>query len=145
LKSLALPEITIILGLLMLYLIPAIFYCIQLQDALLQCSPAARAMQPGLVWLMLLPLFNVIWHFVIVTSLSKSLRSEFTVRRIPLLEGKPGKDLGLAMCSLQAASVLPFVGLLTAIPGVICWILYWIKIAGYTRMLRQPVVMGQPV
>ena len=29
--------------------------------------------EPGMVWLMFIPLFNVVWHFIIVLNMAKSL------------------------------------------------------------------------
>ena len=52
-------------------LVPMIFYLLTLQKALNRCSPECRAMNPGMVWLMLIPLFNVVWQFFIVINLAK--------------------------------------------------------------------------
>ncbi len=47
-------------------LVPFVFYCLSLQKALNRCSPECRAMNPGMVWLMFIPLFNLVWHFFVV-------------------------------------------------------------------------------
>jgi hypothetical protein len=41
----------------------------------------------------------------------------------------PGKGLGLAMCILN---------LICGPVGLICWIIYWVKIAGYSSKLAGP-------
>lgn len=41
-------------------LVVAIFYLLTLMRALQKCSPQSRTMQPGMVWLLLIPLFNLI-------------------------------------------------------------------------------------
>src|SRR5271166_2160891 len=63
-------------------LLPMIFYLLTLQKAFSRCSPENRAMAPGMVWLMLIPLFNLVWHFIVVTNLSKTLGTEFQRRGI---------------------------------------------------------------
>jgi len=109
-------------------LVPTIFYLLTLQKGLNRCSPESRAMNPGLVWLMLIPLFNMVWHFFIVLNMAKSLGAEFQKRGVAE-DPKPGQTLGLVMC----------IGNLICGPvGLVCWILYWVKIAGYSNKLAAP-------
>jgi hypothetical protein len=119
-------------------LVPAIFYLLTLQKALNRCSPESRAMNPGMVWLMLIPLFNFVWHFFVVLNLAKSLGAEFQKRGIAG-EPQPGQNLGLAMCILACCGWIPLLGIFTGIGALVCWILYWIKLAGYSAKLAQPV------
>jgi len=62
-----------LLGILCLILIVAIviaiFYLLTLQKALSRVSPRNRLMEPGMVWLSLIPLFNIIWAFFIATRI----------------------------------------------------------------------------
>jgi len=118
-------------------LIPAIFYLLTLQKAFNRCAPESRAMNPGLVWLMLIPVFNLVWHFMIVLNMAKSLGAEFQKRGIPE-EPKPGQNLGLAMCILACTGIIPLVGMLGSLGAFVCWILYWIKISGYSNKLAAP-------
>ena len=122
-------------------LVPLIFYLLTLQRALSRCSVECRTLSPGLVWLLLIPLFSLVWHFIVVTRLAKSLHNEFANRNI-VAEPTPGQGIGLAMCILAAASVIPYVGGLTGIAAFICWIIYWVKIANYSARLLEPA--GQP-
>ena len=115
-------------------LIPAIFYLLSLQKALNRCSPESRAMSPGMVWLMFIPLFNLVWHFFIVINMAKSLESEFHKRGMPI-DPSPGKTLGLLMCILVVCGIIPLLGLLCSLGAFVCWIIYWVKIAGYSGQL----------
>jgi hypothetical protein len=123
------------------FLIPGIFYALTLQRLLERCAPASRAMSPGLVWLLLIPLFNLVWHFVVVTNVARSLRGEFVARGIPLPEAEPGKSLGIAMCALAASSWIPLLGFVTGLAGFVCWIVYWVKMADFSRQLSMPAGM----
>ncbi|MEP7027785.1 MAG: hypothetical protein ABI960_04240 [Candidatus Eisenbacteria bacterium] len=118
-------------------LLPAIFYLLTLQKALNRCSPESRTMTPGLVWLSLIPVFNIVWVFFVVNALSESLHREFT-RRGMVEEPQPGRSLGLAYAILSILGIIPLVGILAAIGALVCWILYWIKIAEYSRKLEIP-------
>jgi len=115
-------------------LIPGIFYLLALQKAFSRCSPENRTMEPGLVWLMFIPLFNIVWHFFIVLKLATSLESEFRKRGIAV-EPQPGKNLGLAMCILVCCGIIPVLGILCSLGALVCWILYWVKIAGFSDRL----------
>ena len=125
--------VAVLIGLVII-LIPAIFYLLTLQKALNRCSPENRAMNPGMVWLMLIPLFNLVWHFFVVLNLAKSLGAEFQKRGI-VDEPQPGKNLGLIMCILACCGWVPFLGLFTGIGALVCWIVYWVRIAGCSAKL----------
>ncbi|MDO8301735.1 MAG: hypothetical protein Q7T18_00685 [Sedimentisphaerales bacterium] len=48
---------------------------------------------------------------------------------------EPGKKLGLAYAILAICSIIPFVGFLAGIGSLVCFIMYWVKIAGYSKQL----------
>jgi peptidyl-prolyl cis-trans isomerase D len=164
-----LPQIA--LGLLPLLLIFAsaviwILYIRSLQRALKKCSGVSRAISPEAVWLLLVPVFSAFWHFFVVSRLATSLGSELASRNLPSASLKPGKRVGIAMCLLPIVAViifaipwlsLPFpsfsvtgrvalslkaIWLASAIAGLICWIGYWVMVAGYTKALAKPSKAG---
>ncbi len=130
-----------------LLLIPAIFYLLTLQKALAKCSPASRTMEPGMVWLCLIPLFTLIWNFFVVMALGKSLGNEMARRGIPNLEPLPGQPVGLAMSICVCCSIIPVLGTLASLAALALWILYWVKIAKYSSMLGdiQQALMTPPM
>jgi hypothetical protein len=89
--------ITLVLIIFATMLVPKIFYLLTLQKALNRCSPECRAMNPGMVWLLLIPLFNLVWQFIVVLNMAKSLGAEFRKRGLPE-EPEPGQTMGLIMC-----------------------------------------------
>ncbi len=106
-----------------LWLIPTIFYLKTLQDTLKEISEENRRMPPANVWLLLIPLFNVVWIFFVVKAISESLYLEYAKYGIGNSE-KPTHSIGMAMAILQICFIIPFAGL----AAFICWILYWIKV-----------------
>lgn len=130
-----LPELVVVVVIAAL-IIPTIFYLLTLQKALSMCSPASRTMAPGLVWLLLIPLLDIIWQFFVVIAISKSLHNEF-VKRNMIESPTPGRGVGLAMCILFMASYIPHLGVPAGVAAFICWIIYWIKIAGYSAKLQN--------
>lgn len=138
--------LTILLFTMVISLLPTIFYLISLQKAFTRCQPKNRAMEPGLVWLMLIPIFSTIWHFFVVINLSESLHREFTDRSLEA-EPFPGKSIGLAMCILNVCSIIPYLGILAGLAGFVCWIIYWVKIADYSSRLAcdtPPAIAALP-
>jgi heme/copper-type cytochrome/quinol oxidase subunit 2 len=104
-----------------------ILFLMALSKCLKQISPRNRTMEPGQVWLNLIPLFNYVWMFMTVFKIAESLEKEFRSRGRPQ-EGDYGKTLGLIGC------ISLFVcGCASPIIGII----YWVKIAGYTKLLQS--------
>jgi ACS family hexuronate transporter-like MFS transporter len=113
-----------------------------LQMLIARCAPRNRALSPGQVWLNLVPFFNFVWQFILISRVSETLSREFAARQIPpdSRQGDFGKAVGMSMCGLYLASVIPFVGIVTGFAGFVCWIVYWTRITGYARQLDA----GQP-
>jgi hypothetical protein len=116
-------------------LVVGLIYLSFLSNVLGKCSPSSRTMQPGMVWLSLIPLFNLVWAFLVVTAIADSLSNEFRLRGIPVADPKPGKSVGIAMAVCGARMMIPFVNILALLPRLILWIVYWVKIAGFSRQL----------
>ncbi len=120
-----------------------IFYLINLQNLLEQVSPENRKMSPGMVWLSLIPLFSLVWNFIMIGYIADSLNNEFRKRNIPGDEERPGYQLGLWMCILPLTGWIPVLGSIGSIGGLICWIMYWVKMARYKKILLQTPAFQQ--
>lgn len=127
------------------FLIPAIFYILTLQKALNQCAPASRTMEPSLVWLLIIPFVNLIFSFFVVLAMAKSLASEFARRGMPSYDPQPGQSVGLAMSICGCCCAVPLLGAVAALAYLVLWIIYWVKIADYSRRLSMfPGAMTVP-
>jgi hypothetical protein len=138
----------IILFLLGLFLIPAIFYLITQQNTLKAIKHQNRFMSPGEVWLQLIPLFGIVWSFIVVIRISKSIKKElassdqFSFDKSPydyvdLDSDRPTYQIGMAMCILCTASIIPVLGTLCSIAALVCWIVYWVKLSQYKNEIEQ--------
>ena len=114
-----------------IFLIPYIFFLITLQNAVARCSIESRTIRPGQIWLVLIPLFNIVWMFIMTSKISETLDREFKRRGRPK-PTPPAQGLGLAYCLMTFASIIPFVGF---IAYLVVWIIYWASIAGFSREL----------
>jgi hypothetical protein len=115
-------------------LLPLIFYILTLQKAINKCAPENRAMQPAMTWLLLVPCFSLIWHFFVVINMAKTLGAEFQ-KRGQAEEPAPGQKIGLITCILACCSVIPILGGLCGLGALVCWIIYWVKIAEFSGKL----------
>ena len=116
-------------------LVVFILYLITLMNTLNAISPQHRRLTPGLVFLLLIPLFNLVWNFIVVTKIRDSLQAEFAARN---LQGTGfGFGIGIAMCILYIVCIIPLINLLAAPAALVCWIIYWVQIAGFKSQLSK--------
>ncbi|HET7395823.1 MAG TPA: hypothetical protein VFK12_05250 [Gammaproteobacteria bacterium] len=121
------------IGFWIIWLVIFILYLITLMNVFNAVSPANRKLEPGLVFLLLVPLFNLIWNFIVIGKLRDSLQAEYAARD---LQGDGfGYGIGLAMSILFVCGIIPLINLLVGIPALICWIIFWVKMAGYRKTL----------
>lgn len=85
------------------------------------------------------PIFNLVYQFILVGHIARSLRNEFVRRSITDVEPEPGKGLGLAVGLLNTVTVIPILGVAAAIGALICWTMYWVKIADYSSRIALPL------
>ncbi|MFC2129181.1 hypothetical protein ACFLQX_00205 [Bacteroidota bacterium] len=131
--ALILVPILIMLG---IGLLPLIFYLLTMQNTLKLISAESRKMEPGEVWLCIIPFFGIIWNFIVVSKMAESLQLEFEKKGIQEAEDKPGYSIGMAYCICYAAAIIPFLGYMAAVGGFVCWIIYWVKVDGFRKKLE---------
>lgn len=120
-----------------------VFYLINLQDLLKECSPKNQQMPPGNVWLMFIPIFNVIYPFIMYPKISESIRREFEERNSPQ-DGDYLKGIGMAMAIITlCSSLISFVSdqsaieSLMSVASLVLLIIYWVKSYGYKVKLKN--------
>jgi len=149
-EDLVLGGIVIIFGL--GYLVALIFFLIAQQNTLKAIQPQNRRMSPGEVWLQLIPLFNLVWQFIVVARISDSIRNEINDRTMNSFLGiadpvfandmtrRPTYDMGLTFCILSLCGCIPVLGSFASIAGIVCWIIYWTQIVAYkNKFLNNPI------
>ena len=130
-------------------LIPAIFFLITQQNTLKAIQPENRTMNPGEVWLQLIPLFGWVWQFIVVSRISDSLRREFNSwTNDTIFQGqgnaaiyvgysKPTYGIGLAMCICNCCTIVPCLGYLAWLGALVCWIIYWVQLAEWKGKVQR--------
>jgi hypothetical protein len=96
-----------------------------------------RIMEPGMVWLLVIPCFNLVWNFFVFIRLSRSLKGYFNSVGNQAV-GDCGEGIGLAYSICEAARIIPCVGLFVWIAAVVLVILYLIKANELSSLIPQP-------
>lgn len=115
-----------------LFVIPGIFFLLTLQNTLKSISVENRKMPPSNVWLLFIPIFNVVWQFIVVDNIAKSITAECMRLNIPVKNAKPTYNIGLAWNICNFITFIPFIGL----SALVTFILYWVKVAEFKRLIQ---------
>lgn len=115
-----------------------VFYLKNLQDLLNEVSPGNRQVPSANVWLMFIPLFNIVYRFILYPKISESLRLEFEERGAPK-DGDYLKGLGLTLGIIGVVNAIPIDALktITSLGILVIWIVYWVKTAELKNQLRS--------
>ncbi|MFM8270771.1 MAG: hypothetical protein ACKODX_00330 [Gemmata sp.] len=124
------------LGVMVVALIPQIFFLLTQQRALARCSARNRTQEPGMVWLAIIPFVGFVWIFINVIRIAESLRYEYRDRGLHARGEDYGHGIGIAYCCLAVGGIIPYIGVLLGIAAFVCWIIYWIKIANLSGQLE---------
>ncbi|HXO75956.1 MAG TPA: hypothetical protein VN824_11985, partial [Puia sp.] len=122
--------------------------------------------RPGLVWLQLIPIFNLYWMFVVVARIADSIYKENMSLMDDSILGVPDPDaagslgkrptyrIGMAYCVQYVllyfvliiffnlfggggdARDFAIISLILSLSVITCWIIYWVKLAGEKRKLQ---------
>jgi hypothetical protein len=91
--------------------------------------PQYRLMEPGMVWLLLIPCFNIVWIFFVYLRLPLSYQNYFRAHGRTDV-GDCGYQLGLWYCISVVASVIPFVNYCAGPIALVLLIIYLVKVLG---------------
>lgn len=100
--------------------------CLIVSSALARVPVEHRKMEPGLVWLLLVPCFGLVWNFFVFQRVPDSFRSYFESRGRTEF-GDCGRGIGLAYSIAAVLCVLPLVNYLAAPATLVLLIVCLIK------------------
>jgi hypothetical protein len=122
-----------------------IIACYFLNRPLKIVPPQLRLTTTGKVWLLMIPFFVVLWNFFVLPKISKSLKN-FADSQGNYTVGDCGKTLGLLYAILMIGVVIPYLGILFAIPALIILIFYLVKInvIGYQLKKNFQIPIASP-
>lgn len=119
---------------LVISLIIGVLFLLNLHRLLDAIKPENRAMEPGLVWLNFIPIFNLGWLFYTVIKISESLGAELAERGLDNPD-EGGKVLGLVLAGTVVGGLIPLLGGISSLAALVVGIIYWIKMVEYRKKL----------
>jgi hypothetical protein len=111
-----------------LSIVVTIFFLLAMSRALQSCSPENRTMEPGQVWLSFIPLVGIVFFIMAMFKVPDSLSNEYRDRGLRGNDDEFGKTM--AIWYIVSAFVCGII-------SPIFLIIYWVKIAGYTKTLNE--------
>ena len=146
------------IALLLVFVIPAILFFLSQQKTLQVISPENREMSPGSVWLQLIPVFGMIWQFIVVIRIAHSISKEMVSKigesildnsqvQLKGTDESPTYTIGIAYCilttlgviinysTMHSSSFLALFGSFFVLTGMVCWIIYWVRIVNTKNKL----------
>ncbi len=121
----------------LLYLV---FSCYQ------RIPPQHRQMEPWQVWLLLIPVFPIVWNFFVYPKLAKSYQSYFAEQGRTDV-GDCGEKIGLwfAICAAAIVTIIiPCLGMITgpiaALAALVLWIIFIVKALGLKGQIPQQTI-----
>ena len=105
----------------------AVVICFFIYDAFKRLPEQFRLMNPSLVWLLLIPCFSLVWNFFVFPRLSASYKNYFdSIGRTDV--GTCGKGIGMGYAICMVCGLIPCVGFLASLAGIVLLIMYLIQI-----------------
>ncbi|MGA2080220.1 MAG: hypothetical protein ABSH53_06360 [Holophaga sp.] len=114
-------------------ILPTVFYLLSMQKALTLAGRENRRMEPGMVWLMFIPLFGMVWQFFIVRRVSEAVMNWAQGHGRNVADG--GWTIGLTACILCCCGIIPVIGIFAAVAGLVCAIIWWAKVASFNALM----------
>jgi len=111
-----------------------IFYILTLRNCLRQVRPQNRRFEPNNTWLLLIPLFSLVYNFFVVKGISESLQNEYE-QLGESYPTAPTYQLGLSYAIASCLTWIPLVGSFIAIAAVVLFIVYWVQVHGHKNKI----------
>lgn len=139
----ALAGVLVIVGIAFLISVAIwVVVCLILYSAMKRVPAAHRRAEPGLAWLLLIPVFNLVWNFIYLPKVSESLASALAAQG-DTTAGDAGGQLALVYAILMAIATagafIPIVNCFSGVAslaGFVILIIYLVKVNGLKNRLR---------
>ena len=110
------------------------FVCWLLMGCFERIPPAYRKMEPAMVWLLMIPCFNLVWNFFVYLRLTESYQAYFTANG-KTDGGDYGRGLALAYCISSACCIVPLVNWIAGPASLVLLIIVLVKMTGYKNLI----------
>jgi len=130
------PELAIILTILgvvlLLGAVPAILAFVVLS----RIPPQFRKQEPGLAFLLLIPLFSLIWTFFVHPKVAESLKAYYDAQG-PHAHGDCGGTIALWLCICSVCTIVPVLGSCLGLAALILLIVFYVQAFQLSAGIRK--------
>ena len=132
-----------------IFLVPYCFFLLAQYSILKAIQQPNRLMQPFEVWFQLVPVFGLIWQFVVVSRIADSIRNEYRSQKeisfLGIGDGELQENInervtystGFWYCVMVCCSLIPILGFFTGIGALVLWITYWRQLLRHKEQILQ--------
>lgn len=110
--------------------------CWFISGAIARVPAEYREMEPGAVWMLMIPLFGIVWLFFIVQRIPRSFQNYFEAHE-RYDYGDCGAQLGLWYAICVAGSMIPYLGTCVAIAALILMIMFLVKLSEMKKQIPE--------
>jgi hypothetical protein len=124
----------ILLGVLLFAIAVSVVIILLISTPLKAIPDEYREMEPGKVWLLLIPLFNIVWNFFVFTRVPKSFQNYFAAQGKNDF-GDCGEKLGMWYAICVACFIIPCVNYIAGPASLVLVIIFLVKIWDLKKQL----------
>jgi hypothetical protein len=107
----------------------SVLICLLIYLPYQQVPAEHQKMAPGLVFLLLIPFFNIIWNFIVFLRIPESFQSYFASQGRTDV-GDCGRQIGLWYAICGVAAIVPCVNYVAGPAALVLFIIFLVKIWG---------------
>lgn len=85
----------------------------------------SRTQKPEMAFLLMIPLFSLVWAFFVHPKIAESLKNYYDKNGNP--QSDYGEKLALWFCITSACGLIPVIGFISAIASLVLGVMFYIK------------------
>lgn len=112
------------------------FYYKTMIDTMSLVRPSNRETGVGNVLFTIIPLFNLVYGFIVYPKICDSIKKEYNELGLRP-DGDFGKNIAIILRVLYILNFVPLLNILASFAYLVLWIVFWVKIHGYKVELEK--------
>ncbi len=122
-----------------LYVVPAGFYAWMISSTMKLVSESNRKLAPWEPYMLLVPLVNLGYMFKVVLGFAESMKKELGHQPVGSGNIDLVKTIGILMCVGVLGSIVPILGFLLTIGGMVCWVWHCVLVYRFQKILKKEI------
>jgi len=127
--------ILVVIVALLITVVVQTLYLLTLSRTIESIRPEFRKVEPGQAWLGFIPIFHLIWPFIINKRVAESIKADMEDRGIDEA-GDYGKQIGTIYPAVRIGGNIPLIGILCTLAYLVLFIMWWVKLGNFRNKLQ---------